>query len=268
MRFIYAGKGRRSLVCLEYLVSHNYNPALVVGQQGDESGLIAFAKNQGIPTMISEDINSDDEIEKLKKVKPDLLILGGFSQIIKSPVINLSTLGTINLHGGKLPEYRGASVLNWQIINGEKTGGISIIFVDEGIDTGDIIAQATFPIDDHDTIKEVVDKTLKLFPPMLLNVVQKLETGSIQRSKQLSKGKYWRKRRSEDGYFDPKTMTSRQVYNFVRALTKPYPGAFTNYHGKKIIVWGVKVLDKLIRNNKEKIVLQTKDQPVLVTDFS
>src|SRR3972149_12299967 len=143
MRIIFAGKGERGQMCLDYLIKHNYRPILLVGQ---------FTKTHGIKVFQTTNINSDKSFNYLKRLNPELLILASFTQILKKRLLDLPQKGTINLHGGRLPQYRGASVLNWQIINGEPKIGISIIFVDEGIDTGDIISQATFPLKPKDTI--------------------------------------------------------------------------------------------------------------------
>ena len=109
MRFIFAGKGIRSVVCLKYLLKHKYKPVLVIGQVKDKSDLIKLAKSKKIPTYIPKDINSKTAINRIKTYKSDLLILAGYSQILKNPIINLPKKGTINLHGGPLPKYRGAS---------------------------------------------------------------------------------------------------------------------------------------------------------------
>ncbi len=235
MRIIFAGKGERGQKCLDYLVVHGYKPVLLIGE---------FSRTHSIPVFKTKNINSAESLNYLKQFAPDLLILASFTQILKPPVIDLAKKGTINLHGGKLPQYRGASVLNWQIINGEPEIGISIIFVDEGIDTGDIIAQARWPLKPTDTIKDVVDKTLTLFPKMLLKAVKEIDAGTVKRIPQdKTKGRLYRKRRPEDGLIDWQNMSLTQINNFVRALTKPYPGAFYYQNGKKIIVW--RVTDKM-----------------------
>lgn len=229
MRIIFAGKGRRGQVCLDYLVKHGYRPVLLLGD---------FAKTHGIKVFKTKDINAKSSLDCLRRYQPDLLVLAGFTQILKKPAIELARLGTINLHGGRLPDYRGASVLNWQIINGKPKIGISLIFVDEGIDTGDIISQKEWQLKPKDTIKDAVETSLKLFPVMLLKAVKDIEAGRVKRIKQNpNAGRLYRKRRPEDGCFDPKTMTATAVYNLVRALTRPYPGAFYYYRGKKTVVW-------------------------------
>ncbi len=266
MRFILAGKGIRSVVCLKYLLKHGYRPVLVIGQAKDQSGLIKLAKSKKIPTYVPQNINSQIALKKITKYYPDLLVLAGYSQILKAPIINLSKKGTINLHGGPLPAYRGASVLNWQIIQGETIGGISIIFVDEGIDTGDIIAQKKFPIKTTDTIKDVVNKTFKLFPPMLLKVIKQIESNTVKRVPQnKNKGNYWRKRRPADGWFTPQGITSQKAYNFVRALTNPYPGAMVKKGTQSFILWQVNPTKKQPKPNT--FYLKTIDGYILVTKY-
>lgn len=276
-KFIFAGKGIRGKVCLEYLLKHERQPVLVIAQPNDQAGMIEVAQKAKLKNLITSNINQTSTLTKIEKLNPDLLVLSGFSQILKKPAINLPKLGAINLHGGPLPQYRGASVLNWQIINGETRGGISIIFVDEGIDTGDIIAAKHFPIKSTDTIKDVINKTLKLFPPMLLKVLKQIERGTVKSVPQDKQaGRYWRKRHPEDGLINWEEMTAKQVYDFVRALTKPYPGAFTYLNKKKIHLWQVKPAPyrikakpgTLIKQTKHQLVIRAKDRPVIVTDFS
>jgi methionyl-tRNA formyltransferase len=276
MNLIFAGKGVRAKVCLEYLLKKQLKPILVIGQAGDQHGLIKLAKKHRLSTYIPQNINSKTSFNKINKFKPDLLVLAGFSQILKTPIINLPKKGTINLHGGPLPQYRGASVLNWQIIQGERSGGISIIFVDQGIDTGDIIAEAKFPILPTDTIKEVVNKTLKIFPPMLLKTIKQIDKDKVKRKVQNKQvGKYWKKRRPEDGLMDLTKMTAKQVDNFVRALTKPYPGAFCYLNGKKITIFKTKPLIKqvsgksgtIISKSSQGLVVKTKDKAIILSEF-
>ena len=108
-------------------------------------------------------INDNKNVKKLKKIKPDLFIIGGYPQIFKKKIFQIPKLMTINLHGGPLPSYRGGSPLNWQIINMKKNIGISIIKVDQGIDTGPIIADARFPFRKHDDIATIHKTANKIF---------------------------------------------------------------------------------------------------------
>ena len=168
--------------------------------------------------------------------------MSGYTQILKKPVLEWPTIGVINLHGGKLPEYRGGSPINWQIINGESEGGVAVHFVDEGIDTGAILASETFPIGENETAGEIYDKTIKIFPDLMIRVIRELEIGIHQVQKQkLSDGTYYCKRLPRDGRIDWSSMSARQVHDLVRALNGPsYPGAFTYLKKKKLIVWAYK----------------------------
>ena len=140
-------------------------------------------------------------------------------------MFDLPPLGTINLHGGKLPEYRGAAPINWQIINGETSGGCSIIYVDEGIDTGDIIAQEIYPIEAHDTHASILEKTLEIFPRLLIQVLEQIENGTVKAQKQdPHAGSYYIRRYPSDSEINWDRLTDIQVHNLVRGMFGPYPG--------------------------------------------
>jgi len=245
MQIAFLGKGERAAACLEAMAAAGYAPRWALAEGGDEA-FTAAARRLGAAAFTS--------VEDLRKVKPDLAILCGYTKILKEPFISLPRLGTINLHGGKLPEYRGASVLNWQIINGEKEGGIAILCVDEGIDTGGILAEARFPIARTDTINDVVEKTNKLFPAMLVETLRQLEAGAARPKPQPNAGAYWHKRNPEDGRIFWARQSAENIYNLVRALTKPYPGAFTFLEGKKVFVWQTRVPDVVFRGVPGRIV--------------
>jgi len=167
-----------------------------------------------------------------------LIVMCGYSKIIGQEILQLPLEGCINLHASKLPRYRGAAPLNWALINGEKEIGLSIYKVDRGIDTGDIYAQETFEVSEDFTIRDALDKTLKIYPRMLLEVCDKIENGTIYPiSQDPNEGTYFTKRRPKDGEFNWASDTAEQVHNKTRALTHPYPGAFFIHNGKKYFVW-------------------------------
>lgn len=115
-----------------------------------DSVLISLASQNQIPVEISKNINSDEFLERISKYKADLFVSMSFNQIFKNRTFNYPLLKTINCHAGKLPFYRGRNILNWALINNEKEFGITVHYIDEGIDTGDIILQRTYPIADAD----------------------------------------------------------------------------------------------------------------------
>lgn len=157
---------------------------------------------------------------------PDLIVLANHSHILKREKYENIKYGAINCHAGKLPEYRGSSVLNWQIINGEKYIGWSIIQIDKGIDTGDILECGT--IENKGTIKEIRRKIDKIFGDYICGVVERIDKGVITYTKQNElKSCYWHHRIPSDSKISWGNMTAEQICNLVKSSEESYV-AFCN----------------------------------------
>lgn len=228
--------------------------------------------------ILLQNINSTKSFKKLNELKFDLFILAGYPQILKKKILQIPKIMTINLHGGPLPAYRGGSPLNWQIINQEKEIGISIIKIDEGIDTGDIIEEKKFKLLKNDNIKTIHDKANKHFTEMLFKIIKKLKKGKIFLKKQKYKKKLWKQRRDKDGFLDFKKKNLKESIFFVKALTRPYPGAwsyiFIEQRKKKVRIYNLKKTNKVKLNNpgdamiiKKKIFIRSLDETCLLTDY-
>lgn len=193
--------------------------------------------------MFSNNVNSKKFLIKIKRLKPEVHIVAGYSQIFKTKLLKVPRLGTINLHGGRLPFYRGGSPLNWQIINGEKRIGISAVLMNEGIDSGRILASADFPRLENYTIASVHEKANQLFPRILVKAIRMvlLKGQQAGRPQASASATYWHQRRDEDGEIEFKRMTSQEVIRKVRALTHPYPGAWALLNGKKVRIYEAKM---------------------------
>lgn len=191
------------------------------------SGFEEIIKHSGISHISCDDANAPNAVENLAKYKPRLFIIGGFSTIFRAQLLSLPQLGSINLHAGRLPEYRGGSPLNWQIINGEKTAGVSVLYVDQGIDTGPILANAEIPIGDTDTIADLHSRANVIFPELVVQVLEGLDRGTLEpRPQDESHAQYWHQRRDVDGRLDFRTCSAQAAQRQIRALTRPYPGAW------------------------------------------
>jgi methionyl-tRNA formyltransferase len=247
MKIVYFTKGLRGSTCLERILEEKYQVLAVIGVI-QEDAIDQLADEYGFPVLLLEEINSLESVARLKKFEADLFILSGYNKILKKEVINIPPLGTINLHGGKLPEYRGAAPINWQIINGETTGGCSIIYVDEGIDTGDIISQEIYPIEPEDTHASVLEKTLDIFPRQLLEVLRDIEKDTVQAQEQdPNTGNYFPRRYPHDSKIDWQGMTDIQVHNLVRGMHGPYPAAFTFRGDEQVDIDKTRILDETIQ---------------------
>ena len=231
-----------------------------------ESELYASATDRGISAFGPCKVNERVFVGEVGSLSPDLFVLAGYNQILGSKILELPRLGAINLHGGKLPEYRGVAPVNWQIINGETTGGCCVLFVDEGIDTGDLIQQAYYEIGEDDTAQDIVKKQLDLFPQMLLAAVRQIDAGSINRCPQDRKrGAYYIRRYAKDSRIDWRKMSSMQVHNLIRGMRGPsYPPAFCYYRGQKCQVLKSTRLQEDIRGCAGRIALKRGEGMVTI----
>ena len=182
-----------------------------------------------IDFLVEKDVNSDAFIERLRGYDADLFVSMSFDQILRRSLYELPRLGTINCHAGKLPFYRGRNVLNWVLINDEEDFGITVHYIDEGVDTGDIILQSSYPIFETDDYGTLLEKAFSECPIILHRAVQAICAGSAKRIPQSSvaiAGLICTQRIPGDERLDW-SMTSREVFSFVRALANPGPSAIT-----------------------------------------
>jgi len=200
-------------------------------------------KKIGFECLRIENVNDKDIILNLKKLNPELFIIAGYSTIFKKDLVNLPKKGTINLHAGRLPEYRGGSPLNWQIINGEKIAVISVIKADEQIDTGVILKESEIKIEETMDINDLHNQANKVFPRLvkdLLDSIDKKEklNNRIQNNKNAS---YWHQRNDNDGYLNFSKVDAKYACRFVRALTFPYPGAWAMLNQNKVRIFKIEI---------------------------
>tara|TARA_Y100001970_G_scaffold290405_1_gene424036 strand:+ start:711 stop:1589 length:879 start_codon:yes stop_codon:yes gene_type:complete len=168
----------------------------------------------------------------LNKENTELNIFCGFPYIVKKNYFNLTKYGSINLHAGRLPKYRGGSPLNWQIIKGENKIGISVIKMSKGIDTGGIMKEASFKLLIKDDIHSVHKKCNKIFPKITYQSIVRIIKNIKPKKQAIGKKGYFKQRTFKDGKINWKKNNSQQVFNFVRALTFPYHFAYTTFNNK------------------------------------
>jgi methionyl-tRNA formyltransferase len=273
MNILFFGNSVRGLSTLRELIRLKTNiVGVIIENKSCYDEIKELAETNDIKFYYNLKVNDENFIKDIKKIDIDWFFVAGFSQIFKKDLLNVPKKGSINLHAGPLPRYRGSSPLNWAIINGEIETGVSIIKMDEGIDTGQIIAQKNFPIDIKDTIQDVHKKAIKAFVALIPKVLKKIQTQTSFETQDDSKAAYFGLRKPEDGIVDFKTLKALQVYNKIRALTHPYPGAFSYLNKKKIFMWSSELLNEDITgtpgevhstNNKGAIVI-CKDKALLI----
>lgn len=209
-----------------------------------DSELEKLALHHNIDFIKSKNINNIDFIEILRKYECDIFVSLSFNQIFKNDIINLPPLKTINVHCGKLPFYRGRNILNWALINDEKEFGITVHYIDEGIDTGDIILQKLYPIDDNDTYNSLLDRAYIGCAEILYESLKIIQTGDVKTIPQNSihpVGFYCGLRGKGDEKINW-NQTSRQVFNFIRAVSYPGPMATTFFNGEVVKINASKMI--------------------------
>lgn len=240
MRIGYFGDGKWAHKAFDRIVEDNSIDIKFVTVRYDkkDAELIRRAKQNKIPVELSENINSDAFIEKVKQYNVDLFVSMSFNQIFRTKMINLPKYKTINCHAGKLPYYRGRNILNWALINDEKEFGITVHYLDEGIDTGDIILQETYSITDEDDYGTLLLKAYDGCADILYRAIKMIQNGEVNRIIQNdidSVGMYCGMRKPGDEIIDW-SQTSREIFNFIRALSKPGPQAMSWVNGKSISI--------------------------------
>lgn len=194
------------------------------------------AKINGIDYLHPVKINSSAFIEQAKSYDCDLFVSMSFNQIFRHEIINLPKLKTINCHAGKLPFYRGRNILNWALINDEKYIGITVHYVDEGIDTGDIILQRSYPIEDKDDYSTLLNIAYEECAKLLVDAIKQIQRGTANRIKQelLHPIGFYCGKRGEGDEIINWDQSSRNLFNFIRSISKPGPMARTSINGNEI----------------------------------
>jgi len=239
MNIILWVKGNRGLQCLRRMISDGYRIQLMVLQPQPKSSwyieCTEIARKEKLDLIAPDDPNSYEVEAHIKSLNPHLLILAGYGGILGKGILTIPQIMCINLHGGRLPEYRGSSPMNWVLVNGESSFGISIIEVTEGVDTGNILNERIFDISEEMTIRDLHKIADTVFPEMLLETITQIQTGLLVRKQQkITDVGYYPLRFPEDGLIFWDMLTAKQIHNRIRALTEPYPCAYSYYKGRKI----------------------------------
>lgn len=179
----------------------------------------------------------ESDVKKIQELDPDIIFSIGWRRLLPKSIFNIPKFGTINFHDGLIPKYKGFAPINWSIINGEKEIGLTVHYIDDSADTGDIILQEKISVGNDETSYEVYKKLLSFTKPMLKQVLQNIEDDKITRISQskLSAGFFCSRRFPNDGKIDW-TQNRTSNYNLIRALCDPYPNSFFYLDNTKIYV--------------------------------
>lgn len=208
------------------------------------SGAVPFddiAEKHDIPLFKVKNTNTPEAIKLLREINPDVMFVVGWTRLVNAEVLAIPEYGCIGMHASLLPKYRGRAPVNWALINNETMTGNSMILLDDGVDTGDILLQRSIPISLSDTCKTLYDKVAEAGRDMIREIIPYLDKGELPRKQQNhAEATVMPKRTPEDGVIDWKKSVL-ELYNWVRALTHPYPGAFTHFKGKELYIWEAQI---------------------------
>lgn len=210
------------------------------GMQLQQSAVKKYAAEHNLFVLQPEKLKNPDFLSELKSLNADLQVVVAFRMLPES-VWNMPPLGTINLHGSLLPDYRGAAPINWAVINGEKETGVTTFKLQHEIDTGNILLQERFPIGENETAGEVHDRMKEIGAQLLVQTVKGLAEGSLREVKQEDMSDRDRQTHHAPKIFTETcridfSKTAREVHNLIRGLS-PFPGAFTMLNGKTLKIY-------------------------------
>ncbi len=229
-------------LCLEELLREGTDIRLIFTHEDSPGEEIWFASvreladRHGIPYLTTS-INEPENRAKVAEISPYFLFSFYYRNMISPEVLNLATKGALNLHGSYLPGYRGRVPVNWAVINGETETGATLHYMEAKPDAGDIVDQEKVSIAFTDTAFDVFSKVASAAVIVLHRAWPLLIAGTAPRiPMDLRRGSYFGGRKPADGLIEW-TKSAWQIYNLIRGVTHPYPGAFTRLNGRKIIIW-------------------------------
>jgi len=251
MRTLFVGGTRRGYLTLRALLDAGAEIVGVISLRQDEheveryeGPIKALAEKANIPHYETKWMKDRDYAELIsKELKPEIAFVVGCRILIPREIYQIPPRGTLAVHDSLLPEYRGFAPLNWSILNGEHQTGVTLFYLSDLMDGGDIVAQKRVPIGPDDTAPVVYERICQATVDLILEAYPLLVQGVAPRIKQeYTSGSFACSRTPADGMIDW-SKPAVAIYNQVRALTYPYPGAFTYYKGRKLIIWNAKHLD-------------------------
>jgi methionyl-tRNA formyltransferase len=221
----------------EFTISWSQGP--VVNAQFADLSELAAARS--IPFAYVRSGRADDYRTALGALTPDLFVVAGWYYLIPNDIRTSARLGAVGVHASLLPRYRGGAPLVWAIINGEREAGVTLFHLSSGVDDGDIVAQAPLEIEETDDIRSVIDKATQRSAALVREYVPRLLDGTAPRTPQVERSATVMPQRSPaDGLIEWGVLTSTQAYDWIRAQTSPYPGAYTFLDGARITIWAAR----------------------------
>lgn len=251
MKIVFMGTPDYAATALEAILQAGYEVTGVVCQpdkpKGRSGALSACpvkecALKYNLPVFQPERIKRPEAVEELRKFPADVFVVAAFGQILSEEILTMPKYGCINIHASLLPKYRGAAPIQWCIVDGEKETGVTIMQMDAGIDTGDILFTKKVAITEEETGGSLFDKLSQAGAELIVEALPKIEAGEVSPVKQdEARSNYARMLKKEDGQINW-NRPAEEIGRLVRGMD-PWPSAFTYYRGKQFKIWKAQAVD-------------------------
>ncbi|MBU5459386.1 methionyl-tRNA formyltransferase [Anaerostipes sp. MSJ-23] len=272
MRAIFMGTPEFAVPTLQALIDHHEVIGVVTqpDKQRGRGKKVQFppvkekAVEYNIPVYQPVRAKEEAFIETLRQLNPDVIVVVAYGQILPESILNIPKYGCINVHGSLLPKYRGAAPIQWAVLDGEEKTGITTMFMEKGLDTGDMLDKVEVVLDPKETAGTLHDKLMEAGADLLLETLKKLEAGTAVRIKQDdSKSCYAKMLSKEMGKIDF-TKSANEIERLIRGMN-PWPSAYTSMSGKTMKIWDADVVEYQGNEKPGTIVDVTKDSILVAT---
>jgi methionyl-tRNA formyltransferase len=269
LKLVFFGTPEFAVLPLQTLLSSNHEILAVVTQPDRQSGrgrhmkpspVKLEAQKAGIRILQPQSVKDENFISELKSFNPSAIVLVAYGQILPAAIIDLPKRGCINIHASLLPAYRGAAPVNWAIINGEKKTGITIMLMDEGMDTGPVLLQDEIEIRESDTTGTLYLKLSEIGADLLISLLNDLEGGNVTPHAQTGEVSYAPVLKKTDGLLNW-SRSAKDICNFIRGMN-PWPGAYSYIEGERIKLLSARPTDD---NGPEGVIKKISKDELIVS---
>ncbi len=267
MKIVFMGTPQFAVPSLDALYNSGHEISLVITQKDKPKGrgkkvlptpVKERALELGLEVYQPDSVNSQESINRLKEIDPDCIVVVAFGQILKKEVLSLPKYGCLNVHASLLPKYRGAAPINWVIINGEKKTGITIMEMNEGLDTGDILKAKEILIEEDDDSSSLSDKLSKLGSELIVEVIDDISKGNITKIPQNHELSTYAPILSKKMGRINWNSNGENIINLIRGL-KPWPLAYTSYKGENVKIHKARNVEKFSEKANGTVVKVSPD---------
>lgn len=272
MKIIFMGTPDFAVPTLEEIIKAGHEVIAVVTQPDKPKGrgkqmqfppIKEVAIKHDIPVYQPVKVRVPEFIEVLTNLEPELIVVAAFGQILPKVILDLPKFGCINVHASLLPRYRGAAPIQWAVINGEKEAGVTIMHMDVGLDTGDMISKASILVSEDETGGSLFDKISALGAKLLVETLPTIEDGTAKRVKQNDEESNYAPMLKKDLGDIDWTQKAEVLERLIRGLN-PWPSAYTMVDGKMFKIWKASVVDKNVEGTLPGTVIDVMQDSILV----